>query len=276
MFHTKTYFKRRIDMRCRFLLLPLLIISIFSCKAPEDVVYFQNSANLEKINSKSSFTPVFKVDDIVSIFVSAGDMDAARPFNLGQGSSLSAIGGENGAGTGGGTGASEPTYLIDETGNIDFPVLGKLKLAGLTRIQVKEMIKEKLKVYINDPIVSVRLKNFKITVLGEVVSPGSYTVPNERVTIIEALGMAGDMTIKGKRKNVMVIRENDGVNTYHRVDLTSKEIFESPVYYLAQNDVLYIEPNDSKVRTSKTNNNTLGIILSVFGVALSAVSLILR
>ncbi|MCK8520553.1 polysaccharide biosynthesis/export family protein [Aquimarina sp. D1M17] len=263
-------------MRCRFLLLPLLIISIFSCKAPEDVVYFQNSANLEKINSKSSFTPVFKVDDIVSIFVSAGDMDAARPFNLGQGSSISAIGGENGAGTGGGTGASEPTYLIDETGNIDFPVLGKLKLAGLTRIQVKEMIKEKLKVYINDPIVSVRLKNFKITVLGEVVSPGSYTVPNERVTIIEALGMAGDMTIKGKRKNVMVIRENDGVNTYHRVDLTSKEIFESPVYYLAQNDVLYIEPNDSKVRTSKTNNNTLGIILSVFGVALSAVSLILR
>ena len=202
-------------------------------------------------------------------------MDAARPFNL-MGASISSSLGEDGGGGSGSGGSAEPTYLIDEEGNIDFPVLGRLELAGLTRIEVKEMIKEKLKIYINDPIVSVRLKNFKITVLGEVVRPGSYVIPNERVTIIEALGLAGDMTIKGERENVMVIRENEGENTYHRVDLTSKTIFESPVYYLAQNDVLYVEPNESRIKESKTSKNTLGIVISIISVALSIITLAVR
>jgi len=262
-------------MRCKFLFLLLVFISVMSCKVPENVVYFQDSKDLEQISSKNSFTPVFKVDDIVSILVSASDMDAARPFNLMGGSSIISSAGE-GAPASSGSSGEGPTYLIDEEGNIDFPVLGSVKIAGFTRIEVKNMLKEKLKVYINDPIVSVRIQNFKITVLGEVRTPGAYTIPNERITIIEALGLAGDMTIKGKRANVMVIRENEGVNTYYRVDLTSKSIFESPVYYLAQNDVLYIEPNNSQIRTSKTNNNTLAIILSVFGVALTSIGLITR
>lgn len=248
----------------------------FSCKSPTNVVYFQESNNLEKVPVKNSFTPVLKVDDVVSIMVSASDMDAARPFNLMQGATISAIGGANDGGSSGSGGAGEPTYLIDEEGNIEFPVLGKLTIAGLTRVQVKQLIKEKLTIYIKDPIVSVRLKNFKITVIGEVNRPGSFTIPNERITIIEALGLAGDMTIKGKRENVMVIRENNGINTYHRIDMTAKNIFDSPVYYLAQNDVLYIEPNDSQTRNSKTNNNALGVILSVIGVGLSAVALIIR
>ncbi len=255
----------------KFLFLFLVVISVVSCKVPTDVVYFQESKNLEQIPATGSFTPVFKVDDIVSILVTATDMDAARPFNLAQGASVSVSAGDGGVSSGGSE-AGEPTYLIDEEGNIDFPVLGKLKIVGMTRVEVREMIKEKLKVYINEPMLNIRLKNFKFTVLGEVSNPGSYTIPNDRVTIIEALGMAGDMTIKGKRANVMVIRENDGVNTYHRVDFTSKSIFESPVYYLAQNDVLYIEPNDSKIRTSKTNNNTFGIVLSVLGALLSALA----
>ncbi|WP_233195819.1 polysaccharide biosynthesis/export family protein [Aquimarina sp. MAR_2010_214] len=226
---------------------------------------------MENISSTNSFTSVFKVDDIVGIIVSAADMDAVRPFNLIQSSSISQ--GESG---GGNASSGEPTYLINEEGNIDFPVLGELKIAGLTRIEVKEMVKEKLKVYINDPIVSVRLKNFKITVLGEVKTPGSYPIPNERVTVIEALGLAGDMTIKGKRENVIIIRENEGVNTYHRVDLTSKSIFESPVYYLAQNDVLYVEPNNSRIKESKARNNTLSVIISIVGVVLSVVTLVIR
>ena len=112
--------------------------------------------------------------------------------------------------------------------------------------------------------------------MGEVSKPGSYTIPNERITIIEALGLAGDMTIKGRRENLMVIRENEGVNTYHRVDLTSKSIFESPVYYLAQNDVIYVEPNDSRIKESKTRNNTLGVIISIVGVIISVVTLVVR
>ena len=258
-------------MRSRFLFLFLGLIFVFSCKTPENVVYFQDSSNLEKISSTNSFTPVFKVDDIVSIFVSAADMDAAVPFNLMQGTSIND--GLVGANS---NNSPQPTYLIDEDGNIDFPVLGSLKIAGLTRVQVKDMIKEKLKIYINDPIVNVRLKNFKITVVGEVERPGSYNIPNERVTIIEALGLAGDMTIKGKRDNVMVIRENEGENTYHRLDLTSKTIFESPVYYLAQNDVLYVEPNVSRIKESRSRNNTIGVIISIVGVVLSVVTLIVR
>ncbi|WP_235015813.1 polysaccharide biosynthesis/export family protein [Aquimarina sp. AU58] len=230
---------------------------------------------MEKISSTNSFTSVFKVDDIVGILVSAADMDAARPFNLMQSSSAS-LGEGGGGNTAISAGSGEPTYLINEEGNVDFPVLGELKIAGLTRIEVKEMIKEKLKIYINDPIVSVRLKNFKITVMGEVSRPGSYTIPNERITIIEALGLAGDMTIKGRRENLMVIRENEGVNTYHRVDLTSKSIFESPVYYLAQNDVVYVEPNNSRIKESKTRNNTLGVIISIVGVIISVVTLVVR
>ncbi len=262
-------------MKNRILCLIVIIATSFSCKVPTDVVYFQESKNLEEISSTNTFTPVFKVDDVVSIFISATDMDAARPFNLMRGASLDTSGLDSGIGSDTGT-TNEPTYLIDEDGNIDYPVLGTLKIAGLTRTQVKEMIKEKLKAYINDPVVSVRLKNFKITVLGEISRPGSYTIPNERITVIEALGLAGDMTIRGKRENVVVIRENEGVNTYHRVDLTSKSIFESPVYYLAQNDVLYIEPNDTRIRESKTRTNTFGIIVSVLGVLISIAALIVR
>ncbi|MHA7057483.1 polysaccharide biosynthesis/export family protein [Aquimarina sp. M1] len=259
----------------RFLLLLLITTFVFSCKTPTDVVYFQNSKDLERIKSTNSFTPVFKVDDIVSILVSATDMDAARPFNLMQGASVTSPAGENGV-VANGNGGVEPTYLIDEEGTIDFPVIGKLKIAGLTRVEVKDMLKKRLKVYIKDPIVSVRLKNFKITVVGEVSRPGSFTIPNERITIIEAIGLAGDLTIMGKRGNVMVIRENDGVNTYHRVDLTSKSIFDSPVYYLAQNDVLYVEPNQAMVKSSKGRDNTIGIVLSVVSVGLAALALILR
>lgn len=258
----------------KLLLLLFVSIFIFSCKTPTDVVYFQESKDLEKIKSKNSFTPVFRVDDVVSILVSATDMDAARPFNLMQGSSIAML--EDGGSSGSGGSGSEPTYLVDENGTIDFPVLGKVKVAGLTRLQLKEVIKNKLTVYIKDPIVNVRLKNFKITVLGEVNNPGSFVIPNERITIIEAIGMAGDLTITGKRGNIVVIRESDGVNTYHRVDMTSKNIFDSPVYFLAQNDVLYVEPNETKIKSSKGDNNTLGIIISLIGVSLSILSLILR
>ncbi len=257
----------------KFLFIVIVVGFVSSCKTPTDVVYFQESENLEKISSTNSFTPVFKVDDIVSILVSATDMDAARPFNLMQGASIPSASDTSAPAP---AGTTEPTYLIDEDGNIDFPVLGKLKIAGLTRVQTKDIIKTQLKVYIKDPIVNVRLKNFKITVIGEVNRPGSYTIPNERITIIEALGLAGDLTITGKRENMVVIRENDGVNTYHRIDLTSKNIFDSPIYYLAQNDVLYVEPNTARVKSSEGNRNTVGLVLSIIGVVLSALTLILR
>ena len=119
-----------------------------------------------------------------------------------------------------------------------------------------------------------KLKNFRVTVLGEVARPGVYQVNNERITLLEALGLAGDMTIFGERKNILVIREKDGKKSYTRIDLTSDEIFKSPVYYLSQNDVVYIEPNKTKVKQSKTSS--MGVVLSVVGILLSATTLIIR
>ncbi len=243
-----------------------LILLFGSCKAPEDVVYFQGIENLDKISVKNNKAPSFKIDDVISIFVSASDMDTARPFNLAQGLSIDV---DNSGGVVQTTQA--PTYLIDAEGNIDFPVLGKIKIEGLTRIKASSVIKEKIKEYINDPVVTIRLENFKITVLGEVNTPGNFTIPNEKVSIIDAIGIAGDLTIKGKRQEVVVIRDLGKEKQYHRLDLTSKEIFNSPVYFLNQNDIVYVEPNPSRVRTSKTNSNTLTIALTVLGVVLSLV-----
>lgn len=249
----------------------LFFLLFFSCTVPENIVYFQNTKNLEKITTNNNFEPSFKIDDIVSISVSAADLDTARPFNLSQGISSSA----SGSGVSSNVATQSPNYLIDTQGNIEFPVLGELKIAGLTRVKVKNMIKQKLKVYINDPIVTVRLQNFKITVLGEVSNPGSYSIANERITIIDALGLAGDLTIKGRRENILVIRENDSLTTYHKLDLTSKNIFNTPAYYLTQNDVVYVEPNESQVRRSKTNDNTLAVVFSGIGLIVTVLGFLL-
>jgi len=244
---------------------------IFSCKAPVDVTYFQNTENLEVVNSANNFAPKFKPDDIVGILVSAADIDTARPFNLSQGNSIS-----NESDQSNSTNTPQSTgYLIDSEGNIEFPVLGKLKVSGLTRVELKNLLYTKLKTYINEPIINIRLQNFKITILGEVNSPGVYFIDNDRFTIIDAIGRAGDLTIKGKRQNIVVIRESDDFKTYHKIDLTSKNIFNEPAYYLTQNDVVYVEPNESQVRRSRTNDNTLNVIFSAIGVAISVLTFII-
>ncbi len=251
-----------------------IITLFFSCKTPLDVAYFQDTKNLEKIPSSNTFSPVFKSDDILSITISAADMDTARPFNLSEGISLPSSTLGEGSTPSSGSGKA-PTYLIDAEGNIEFPVLGELKVAGLTRIQLKNLLKAKLKTYINDPIVSVRLQNFKVTVLGEVRRPGTFSISNERLTVVEALGLAGDLTIKGKRQNVIVVRESDSLKTYHKIDLTSKNIFNNQAYYLSQNDIVYVEPNKSQKRRSQTNDNTLGVVFSAVSIVISALTLLL-
>ena len=247
----------------------LLPLFIFSCKAPKDVVYFQESENLEQIISNNKQATTYKVNDIIGIKVTAPDAETALPFN--PNSSISSESSTQNTSIS----TTRPTYLIDAAGMIEFPVLGELKVAGLTSVEVKEMIKERLKVYINDPIVSVRLENFKVTILGEVNNPGPINIANERITLLEAIGLAGDLGIKGKRTNITVIREQDDVQTVHKVDLTSKEVFNSPVYYLAQNDVVYVEPNEAQVKTSKNNNwpRILTSVTSVLGIIISVIAI---
>ncbi len=228
----------------------LVVIGLLvsSCATKHDVVYFQNAKNFETIVDTDTFTPKLKVNDIVSIYVSTFDMEASKPFNLikNTGSTGQLI-----------------DYLIDIDGNIDFPVLGKIKLLGLTVEEAKELIKGKLSEgYLKDPIVNIRIVNFRISVLGAVNNPGTYTISGERITIMEALGLAGDLNIKGRRDNILVIRDFNGTKTYTRVDLTNKEVFNSPVYYLTQNDVVYVEPNNSAI-SNASGDTRIGTIISI-------------
>jgi len=213
-----------------------------SCASKKEVVYFQNTGDFETLVDKNSFTPKFKVDDLLSIYVSTLNPETSAPFNLFRGASE------------GGIRAEQVDYLIDKDGEIDFPVIGKIKIAGLSTEEVRGLLRDRLSEYLKEPIINIRLRNFSVTVLGQVNRPGTYPVNGERITIMEAIGLAGDLTIKGIRDNVMVIRDFDGTKVYTRVDLTKKEAMSSPVYYLTQNDVVYIEPNQSAITASALDN----------------------
>lgn len=227
----------------------MLIFIISSCATKEDVVYFQNAKDFETIVDTDSFTTKLKVNDIISIHVSTFDMEAVRPFNLFRG--------------GGGASNPEPIdYLVDNDGNIDYPVLGKIKLLGLTVEKAKELFKKKLADYLKDPIINIRILNYRISVLGEVNRPGRYNISGERITLLEALSLAGDLTIKGTRENILVIRDFNGSKTYTRVDIRNKELFNSPVYYLTQNDVVYVEPNNSAI-SDASGDARIGTIISI-------------
>jgi polysaccharide biosynthesis/export protein len=243
-----------------------LVSMLVSCATRNKVIYFYNTPNINSKDSSISYTPILKADDLLGINVSSIDVEAAKPFNLSVVSYST-----NGQVTG------VPTvqgFLINSDGTIDFPVIGKIKLAGLSRTEATDLLKDKLKDYITNPIVNIKILNFKVTVIGEVRSPGTYTIPNERITILEAIGLAGDLNITGVRKNVLVIREINGKKTGFRVDLTSDNVINSPVYYLNQNDVIYIEPNKAKVNSANSSAN-ISIVLSSISVLISSIYLIL-
>lgn len=245
----------------KYTLIGVIFWMITSCVPRERIVYFQGDLeSVEKIAAEYSAT--IKPDDLLSITVYGRNLEATRIFNQESNNDLS--GGDN-----------QKTFLVDEEGNIEFPVLGKIKLAGLTRNEAIQYMKGLLRSEIIDPGVSISITNYRITVLGEVGSPGTYPLLNEKVTILEALGMAGDLTINGMRENVLVIRDEGEERNFYRVNLTSEEVFTSPVYYLSQNDVVYVEPNQAKINTS-ANTRNLSIIISVASFLLTVVALIIR
>ncbi len=233
----------------------LVLLLITSCASREDIAYFSETGVSNATKELGNYTPTLSADDLLEISVAAIDMQAVGPFN--------------GAGVEGDVTASvKKTYLIDQNGEIEFPIIGDVKLSGLTRLEATDVLKEKIEAYVKNPIVNLKIVNFKITVLGEVTRPGTFKIDHERVTILEALGLAGDMTIFGERQNVLVIREQDGKKSYTRVDLTTDAVFKSPVYYLTQNDVVYIEPNGDRMNQSKSNLSQ--IALPIIGILISA------
>jgi polysaccharide biosynthesis/export protein len=247
----------------------ILIVSVFSCTSRKKFIYFQGTETVSQINK--NYNPIFQKDDLLSITVMGLDQDAVIPFNL----PISQLYSNNIGGYAQGA-PTPPGYLIDGEGNIDFPVLGKLKIAGLTRVAAIELIKGQLRAYVSEPSVNIRILNYKVTVLGEVRNPGTFTIPNERVTLPEALGIAGDLLITGVRQNVLVIRDVDGKKIETRIDLTSKDLFSSPVYYLQQNDIVYVEPNRAKVNSSTINAANIGIAISVLSLLITMFTLLSR
>lgn len=241
------------------------LVIITSCGSRKDIVYFQNQEQLT--TSFEQYIPKIQPTDQLAIVISASDVAAAAPFN--QLSTIQTTSNSNSLSP------YSPTYTVDESGNISLPMVGNVKVGGLTRGQAIETIKEKVSKYIVNPGVNVNFVNFRISVLGEVSRPGSFIVPTERITLLDALGMAGDMTIKGKRENVTVIRESNGVKERHSVNLTSESALNSPVYYLAQNDVVYVEPNSAQVSASKFTPN-YSLWISMAGVIISVISVLTR
>lgn len=217
------------------------------------MTYFRevDNSTADSVNKvfESQIDPVIKAGDALTITVSALDLEAVAPYNLPT-VVFSTPGTDQLATT-----QSLQYYIVDAEGKIEFPVLGTLKVLGLKTTEVANLIEEKLGTQVKEPMVLVRLINAKVTVMGEVNKPGQYTMPNGRMTLLDALGAAGDLSIYGQRDNVLITRETNGKLEFHRLNLNSDELFTSPYYYLQQNDVIYVSPN--KVRAINSTNISL-------------------
>lgn len=246
----------------------LIAILISGCTSQKKLSYFnevdKNAA--DSINNKRTFghQAIISIGDRLAISVSAEDPQTVASFNLPFTSYVSPTSTQLY------TSPSLQTYIVDIEGNILFPQIGKIQVDGMTRKELVDFITEKVENYVANPIVNVQFFNFKVSVLGEVAHPGNYTIINERTTILDALGMAGDMTPYGKRDNVLIYREHNGKIQFHRINLNNPDIFISPYYYVQQNDVIYVEPN--MVRSISAQN--IPLILSTVSTLATTVTLI--
>ena len=232
-------------------LVAVLLMLFASCASNKKIIYLQDPDALNP--TVQSYANPIEPDDNVMITVTSDDPELAMPFNLMYLTTKSTEARTS-------NDQSMRGYLVDENGEIDFPVLGRIKLAGMTRIEAEQKIKELLKPHLVNPGVNLRVINFKISVLGEVKNPGMQTIEGERVTVLEALSAAGDLTIYGKRNQITILREEKGVRTINEVDITSTDFVNSPYYYLSRNDVVYVKPNKTKVNSSIIGPNlTVGI-----------------
>ena len=253
----------------------LMAIFLFaSCQSYKKVPYLQDAEVVgQSVLQETLYDARIMPKDQLTIMVSCTNPELAAPFNLGVAGSVGFTAG-NSQGT---SQSAQQTYLVDNEGNINFPVLGTLKVGGLTKKEVEQMIVEKLRPYIKEtPIVTARMVNYKISVLGEVASPGTFTIGNEKVNLLEALAMAGDMTIYGIRDNVKLIRESaGGKQQIITLDLNKVETLISPYYWLQQNDIIYVTPNKAKARNSDISNST-SLWFSATSILVSLASLLVN
>ena len=253
------------------LLLTVSILSFSACVSHKELLYLSDVPSSVNITDPITNQMEMQVqsDDLLAISVTSYNMEASKPFNSdasNMSSMAQALQGQNNV-------AEMLTgYFVDAEGFVDFPSVGRVFVHQKTLAEVKAIFIEKLKVFLKDPVVNVRFLNLKIAVLGEVANPGTIRLTNKRLTIFEAIGLAGDMTSYANRSNILLIREKNGKRTIARINMQSSAVFRSPYYYLQQNDVLYIEPNKTKVNTvADQTSKTLSFISS--GVSVLALAL---
>jgi polysaccharide export outer membrane protein len=232
-------------------LLFLYLIGFSACINTKEVIYLDSMGDAEVNLPKDTLEPILQSNDILKITVSSPNPAATEIFEAAS------------------SNTKDAGYMINQDGFIEFPLIGNVKAAGLTKKEVKESITQAIlaRKLLLDPIVSVRYVNFKVTVLGEVAKPSVISVPDEKISLLDALGMAGDMTIYARRDNVMVIRKEGGKRIVKRLDLTSTELLHSPYYYLQSYDIVYVEPNKAKMATANRSRAWIPVIMSSLAVA---------
>lgn len=244
------------------LFIPLLcgfIFTCISCTTYKNVPYFRDYSDTalpQTIKTVTFKSPLIQPDDLLSINIQTLDPISTEAFAV---SSVPAGVTSN---------AISPSHLVDKAGDVELPVIGKVHLQGLTSAEATDTIRNRVAVFYKNPAVDVHFTNFKITIIGEVNRPSSYTIPNEKITILDALGLAGDLTIYGKRENVLLIRDSTNQKQLIRLNLNSKSIIESPYFYLKQNDVVYVEPNNARLASLNAERN------KYIAIALSAATVI--
>jgi polysaccharide export outer membrane protein len=249
-----------------WIIVTAIVFTASSCVPRKKSAYFQSELNATIPEFKLTLNP----GDILAIHVTTQEPELAVPFNpYAQTTNGQATGYSNGI-------AAANGYLIDNKGNIQFPVLGTVALGGLKHSDAVQLLENKLTAYLKNPIVSIRIQNFRVTLLGDVKNPGSFIIPNEKITFLEAVALAGDLNLTARRDNILLLRTNNGKKQSMRIDFTSQDIFaNAEAYYLQQGDVIYIEPNRAQ-RNSSGINNRLGVVISVFTLFVTTLTLILN
>ncbi|WP_246124803.1 polysaccharide biosynthesis/export family protein [Algibacter pacificus] len=248
------------------LLITVSVLLLFnSCAPAKNIQYFNTPEDQVLKNVAAAFEATIQSGDLLFINVSAINAEATIPFNLYETPVFQNY-----------VGNTKPiSYLVDDDGYINFPVLGPLHVAGLTTKQLVQKLETDLIEYINNPTINIRFANFRVSVLGEVARPGSFKVTNERISIIEAIALAGDLTIYGQRTHVLLIRVENGEKVFIPIDLTKKDLFNSPYYNLKQNDIIYIAPNKTRVNAAAVGPNT-SVIISSASLLITLLALILK
>ncbi len=234
----------------------ILTLILNSCATKEEIVYFYEGKNtLEGQQNLLNYEPIIEKNDVLRINVSSSSIneEIVAPFQM-------KINNQQAGGAGGGQNLSLSGYLVSPDGKINFPVLGEIEVEGLTRTEIQKKLESQIEVYVKDPVVDVRIVNFSVTVLGEVGSPGRVSITDGRISMPELIAMSGDITYNGKRENITIIREENGVKKIGQVDMTETDFFSSEFFYLKQNDIVYVEPTYRAVKSAGFFTSYQGII----------------